>query len=64
MDDLIKALQIFRKYTNEDIIHCEHDTMNVCIDPEIVSDEDKELLAELSFDAPDNCFESCRFGSC
>jgi len=34
MDDLIKALQILRKYGNPgNPTHCEHDTLLVLIDP-------------------------------
>ena len=41
MDDLIEALQIFRKYGNSHYpTHCEHDVMTVCINPDDVSEED------------------------
>lgn len=67
MDDLIKALQIFRKYGNPtNPTHCEHDIMYIMIDPDIVSDEDKAALEELDFE-PDHditeCFSSFRFGA-
>lgn len=67
MEDLIKALQIFLKYGNPDNpTHCEHDEMLVCIDPDIVSDEDKVELYKLGFFVSKEyptCFMSFRFGS-
>lgn len=66
MDDLIKALIIFRKYGNPEFpTNCEHDHLYVNIDPVLVSDEDLDLLKELHF-APSDCggFESTFFGSC
>lgn len=67
MDDLIEALQIFRKYGNPDSpTHCEHDEMHVCIHPKLVSEEDTKRLKELGF-FPDReygeGFKSYRFGS-
>jgi hypothetical protein len=67
MDDLIKALQILRKYT--DLLyptHCEHDVLYICVDPEIVSNEDKKELDSLGFDVDENegCFYSFKYGSC
>ena len=65
MDELIEALQIFRKYDNPSRpTQCEHDALHVCIDPEGISDEDKARLKELSF-TPDQFggFYSFRFGS-
>ena len=67
MDELIAALQIFRKYGNPQYpTHCEHDTLQVCIDPEDVSDEDKATLDDMGF-FPDeeagDCFKSYRYGS-
>lgn len=67
MDNLIKGLQILRKYGNPDFpTHCEHDELTVCINPNIVSDEDIGKLDELGFIAEkdDECFISFRFGSC
>jgi hypothetical protein len=51
MDDLIKALQILRKYGNPDYpTHCEHDTLYICgIDPLRVSIEDVAELNRLGF---------------
>lgn len=50
MDDLIKALQIFRKYGNPEWpTHCEHDVLTVCIEPDLVSEEDTAALEELHF---------------
>lgn len=67
MEDLIKALQIFAKYTDSDYpTHCEHDTLYVLVDPEDVSEEDMEKLEELHF-IPDceypYMFISYMFGS-
>lgn len=68
MDDLIEALILFAKYDQPMYpTHCEHDTLYVCIDPDLVSEEDKAKLDELGFirgeewDEP--CFMSFRFGS-
>ncbi len=64
MEDLIKALQIFCEYGNPYCpTHCEHDRLTVCIDPEIVSDEDKVKLDKLNFYPDEDCFMSYRFGS-
>jgi hypothetical protein len=64
MDDLIKALQIFRKYGNPAWpTHCEHDELRVCIDPDDVSKEDLELLNDLGFFPEEECFLSFKFGS-
>lgn len=64
MKDLIEALQIFLKYGNPDYpTHCEHDTMYVMIDQELVSDEDKTRLDELGFSEGDNNFYSYQYGS-
>lgn len=66
MDDLIKALQIFRKYGNPEWpTHCEHDVMGVAIEFGDVSNEDKDKLADLSFfeDDESGYFKSFRFGS-
>ena len=67
MDDLIEALQIFRKYGNPQFpTHCEHDELFICgISYEDVSDEDKARLEELHFDVDeyDGGFSSVWFGS-
>jgi DNA-binding protein YbaB len=61
---LIKALQIFLKYGDIPYpTHCSHDVLTVCVDPSIVSDEDKAELDELGFFEEDNCFQSFRYGS-
>lgn len=67
MDELIEALKIFRKYTDAKYpCWCEHDEFHVCVDPEEVSDEDKNKLEELGFDINEDTedFYSFRFGSC
>lgn len=68
MSDLIKALQIFLKYGDPFApTNCDHDVLTVDVNPELVSDEDKELLDELDFfvgEEDDTCFMSYRFGSC
>ena len=68
LDGLIRALQIFRKYGNPySPTHCEHDTLLVCISPDVVSEKDKKELEELGFhagsDFTDDCFQSFRYGS-
>ena len=67
MDDLIKALQILRKYGNPTYpTHCKHDVMYVEINSQLVTTADMAALDALGF-APDDHgkgFESTRFGSC
>ena len=66
MDELIKALQILRKYGNPDYpTNCEHGVLYVSINPEVVSDEDIIELGILCFQ-PDRTlkkFKSYKFGS-
>ena len=66
MDDLIEALQIFRKYTNTQYpTHCEHDEMFIALSPSLVDAADLKRLDELGFnDDGDDTFHSFRFGSC
>lgn len=68
MSDLIKALQIFLKYGDPySPLNCAHDEVWVNIDPELVSDEDKYDLDQLSFFVSEEDaggFKSYRFGSC
>lgn len=65
MEDLIKALQIFLKYDNPRWpTHCEHDVLTVCIDPNVVSEEDIVELDRLGFIvSEDDYFISFRYGS-
>jgi hypothetical protein len=65
MDDLIKALTIFRKYGNPNYpTHCEHDALFVLIDADLVSESDKKELDDLGFVVNSNGqFTSYRFGS-
>jgi len=68
MEDLIKALQILSKYTQEKYpTGCEHDVLYVIgVNIDDVSEEDLVELENLSFkydDEEDN-FYSFRFGSC
>ena len=65
MDDLIKALQILRKYGNPEYpTCCAHDVLYVCIDWKEVSNEDIKELAILGFHQSDTGgFESFKFGS-
>lgn len=52
MENLIKALKIFAKYTNKKYpTGCEHDVLYVYVNPSIVSEEDIKKLEELGFDA-------------
>lgn len=69
MNDLIKALQIFLKYDNRFYpTGCEHDVLYVDINPQIVSEEDKQILGGLGFTYGngeiEGVFYSYRFGSC
>jgi hypothetical protein len=65
MDDLIEALQIFRKYGNPDYpTHCEHDELIVMVDPSGISPEDIARLDELGFfPSGEGYFRSTKFGS-
>ena len=68
MDDLIAALQIFRKYANKDHpTHCEHDVLIVVgITEDEVSEEDKAKLEELggfSWNTEYDGWSSFRYGS-
>lgn len=69
MDDLIKALQIFRKYGNPECpTHCEHDELLICgIDADLVSKKDVKELDKLGFFITEQYgekqFMSFRFGS-
>lgn len=71
MKDLIEALTILSKYTDVDYpTHCEHDVMQVNVDPSLVTDDDRAKLASLGFEAfeggdgEDPDFRSYRFGRC
>lgn len=67
MSDLIKALQIFLKYGDpRNPTNCSHDLLFVAINPEGVSEEDKEALDALGFFVDESVegFTSFRFGSC
>lgn len=67
MDDLIKALQIFRKYANPNYpTNCDHDVLAIMgITEEMVSREDSEELDRLGFfwSSDDDCYMSFKFGS-
>lgn len=70
MKDLIQALQILLKYSNDDRnpTHCEHDQLYIgCgIELEKVTKEDVDKLDELGFfwDEESDGFISFRFGRC
>ena len=66
MKDLIEALTIFSKYTDEEYVTCcEHDVLYVIVDPAIVSAEDKARLNALGFiPSRNDTFLSYRYGSC
>ena len=67
MHDLIEALQIFAKYTDEKWPSwCERDEFHICVEPENVSEEDTKRLNELGFFPEENGYGFCsfRFGSC
>lgn len=65
MDDLITALQLFRTKANpSNPTYCEHDTLTVCVDPELFSAEELSQLDALGFfPSEEGCFQSFRFGS-
>lgn len=71
MEDLIKALTIFSKYTknsywDEYPTSCDHDVLRVHVSPEFVSEYDRQTLGSLGF-SPDfglDCFVSYKYGSC
>lgn len=64
-EDLIKALTILAQHPANDIspLHCEHDTLWVCADPDAFSPEELAELDELGFFKDDGGFMSYRFGS-
>ena len=67
MDDLIKAFQIFRKYSKAKYpTNCSHDLLFVNVNPTLVSKEDIKSLDVLSFlvDEELEGFISFGFGSC
>lgn len=65
MDDLIKALQIMRKYGNPySPTHCEHDEMTFNIDSSVITAEDKEELEQLGVYDTGEMMHSFRYGSC
>lgn len=67
MEDLIKALQILSKYTNDKHpTNCSHDLFFVNVDPELVSEDDIKTLDDLGFFVSEEFegFCSFRFGSC
>lgn len=66
LDAVMEALAIFRKYGNPIApLHCEHDTLYVMIQSDVVSEEDKTTLEELGFfpESDFGVFASFRFGS-
>jgi len=66
MKDLIKALQIFLKYTDTKYpTACSHDVLYVMCDPNDVSNEDIKELDKLGFFINDvDGFSSYKYGSC
>lgn len=66
MKDLIEALNIFSKYTDEQYpTWCEDDVMHVNVDPLEVSETDVQKLEDLGFigDVDNDDFKSFKFGS-
>jgi len=66
IENLIKALQIFLKYDNPSYpTACEHDILYVFVNPDKVSQEDKEELEKLGFivDKDLENFHSYKYGS-
>jgi hypothetical protein len=68
MKELIKALQILSKYVegyNKDYpTNCEHEELQVIVNPKKVSNDDKEKLYKLGFLPQDDYFVSYKYGSC
>lgn len=69
MDDLIKALQIMRKYTDTRYpTNCDHDIMIFNVDVTLVSEEDINELEKLGVKVGeqygDLTLYSYRYGSC
>lgn len=67
MSELIKALQIFLKYKNEEWpTHCEHDVLCIMgVTKDEVSAEDAEVLKAVGFfwNEEYECWASFRYGS-
>ena len=73
MDDLIKALEIFKKYVTDKEsyqfnypFHCEHDVLIItAVEVDDVSGEDAEKLDSLGFHISEEheAFASYKFGS-
>lgn len=66
MEDLIKALQIFLKYTNDkNPTYCCDECLHVNVSPKAVTEEDIEKLNKLGFkeNYEEECFYSFKFGS-
>lgn len=67
-DEMAKACQIFSKYSDSSFpFHCQRDKLIVCgVEPDEVTEEDKERLEELGFKVQErpSAFYSFRFGSC
>lgn len=67
MESLIKALQIFSKYTSSLYpTWCRHDELHVNVSKDDVTDEDLAELHRLSFypDPEMDDFVSFKYGSC
>jgi len=65
-EELIAAFTIFGKYTDTKWpTHCEHDVMQVGVEYDSVSDEDKKALEALGFieDTEYQMFKSYKYGS-
>ncbi len=67
MDGLIEALEIFRKYANEDRpTHCEHDILMVVgVEKDQPSEAHRDRLDQLGFfwDTEYDCWASFKYGS-
>lgn len=66
MNDLIEALTIFSKYTQDKYpTNCKHDELMIMVNPSVVSEEDISKLDDLGFFPSDDHehFTSFRFGS-
>lgn len=66
MEDLIKALTIFKKYRNEKWpTHCEHDVLMImAVGEKEMSEEDTQAVEKLGFHWSNeyDCWASYKFG--
>ena len=65
MKELIKALEIFDKYADGNVIQCEHDVLIVNVTDDMDSDDIDRLVELGFFYQEDDCnWQSYEWGSC